>query len=99
MKRNNSYSTKFSRTPSVTSAASTSTSYPLTPSSFNANNNGTDSPFKPISPNKSSFAADKARNSGISDPVVNFGKFRQVGFYNNTLHYICITYYNWIMLV
>jgi len=28
-----------------------------------------------VSPKKSSLAADNARKSGISNPIVNFGKF------------------------
>ncbi|RIA84346.1 hypothetical protein C1645_808810 [Glomus cerebriforme] len=81
LKRNNSLQNKFtqSQTSSSTSIASTPTSRPITPSSLNANNNGSEpyvniqqQSFKIVSPNKSSIIADKARKSGISEPVVNF---------------------------
>ncbi|CAI2170444.1 2081_t:CDS:10, partial [Funneliformis geosporum] len=83
-KRNNSLSTKFSKSRTTsfdsTYVASTSTSRPVTLSSINTNNNESDvhvhhvnqqQPFMAVSPKKSFLAADKARKSGISNPVVN----------------------------
>ncbi|CAB4376882.1 unnamed protein product [Rhizophagus irregularis] len=62
---------------SQNSSTSTSASRPITPP--NAVNNGIESyvnmqqqSFKIIPPNKSLIAADKARKTGISNPVVNF---------------------------
>lgn len=72
-----------SQNSSSTSIASTSASRPITPP--NVANNGTESyvnmqqqSIKIIPPNKSSIAADKARKTGISNPVVNFGKFNNI---------------------